>query len=151
MTHPYSDLPKSPIIRKLGESSQLLSSGDSSSDFSGAVTSENMNIFSIGNEVIHGRRPTIPWEGASNNELQIQASDDDLNVDNLKQEWFKYCNKPYSKKETKRMESITPIIDEFITLMKQCWANDDSQRPDFSQVLESLEELEQSYKKIVDN
>ncbi|KAG2393873.1 hypothetical protein C9374_003637 [Naegleria lovaniensis] len=188
MVHPYSDLPKCPVSNHTKKSLAFLTSSNSDSSsphlsdsYSGSGnsgdttnnTSDMISIFAIGNDVIHGKRPMIPWENTlpslqqqphARPILQIQSSPTNLDStildvnsptiideDVLKLEWYLHCNKTVKNSEITKPESLVPIIDSFISIMKACWANDDTERPDFSQILDSLEQLHKEWTEVLNS
>ena len=164
MVQPYTELPPSPIKKQ--QSSVGISSGSSASQLSEFISSDNsgtnttfcgadmMNIFSIGTEVIQGRRPMIPWENSpfKNNALQIQSEspNEPQDENTLKCEWYLHCNKQKSKNELTEIKSLIPAIDRYLELMKSCWEADDERRPDFSEVLDILYDIEDLWNDVAD-
>ena len=165
MVQPYTELPKSPLTKKERSSIGISTESNSgsqisdltSSDTSGHTTfigSDMMSIFSIGSEVIQGRRPVIPWEISSvrNNALQIQndSSEFEQDEDTLKCEWYLFCNKQKNRVELTSSNLLIPLVDKYTELMKTCWATDENIRPDFSEILEAIYEIEEMWQDVVE-
>ncbi|KAL9655086.1 hypothetical protein ABK040_008867 [Willaertia magna] len=142
--HPYSDMPIVPK-GKPSNSPPLESMNSNSSGHNSGSIYETMNIFSIGNEVIHGRRPVIPWEIQP---LQLQVANTEQDLKEVKTEWYLYCNK-VSENEISNTTKIQDMVDRYITLMKKCWLADDTQRPEFTQILRELNEIDSLWKQAI--
>ena len=120
----FEDAPFSENTKKMKNRSSGISTSDSSSGTSGSGSNNINEMYSIPVRVVRGERPSIPF--SNENELEMWA--DEFITDNAS------------------LNYKVQALEQYIELMKQCWAQAPNQRPSFGQISETLLNISISFR-----
>jgi tRNA A-37 threonylcarbamoyl transferase component Bud32 len=108
------------------------------------MKNEQCNVYTIGSEIINGRRPIVPFITNNNNQSSKNLLTSDNNtmeprIDRKRME--QWCNEVNHHSNNKSGEYKSVIIERYVRLMTACWQSDEMSRPDFESLLQKISQM----------